>query len=290
MDLVMQVPRLPQKGESVLDGSYLQAFGGKGANQAVAAARAGARAAWVGALGDDAFSGEIATRLEEEGIDLSGAARRTETPAGIAIILFDAEGENYLAVDSGANATLGPSDVDRAEGLIASSDWLLLQMEVSASVNTRVLELAEKHGVPVLLNFAPAGDLSMPRDGRIHGLVVNEVEASALLDEPLPEGDVEAGKRAAERLWAGGHRFVVVTLGKAGAAVADGGTPWVQPAFPAKVVDTTAAGDTFCGYLAAGLAGGMTLRDAVALAARAAARAVEVKGAQTSIPRRAEVI
>ncbi|MCC5841032.1 MAG: ribokinase [Opitutales bacterium] len=289
IDFTMQVGRLPGKGETVLDGRFRQVFGGKGANQAVAAARAGAVTAWVGATGDDSLSGELRAALAADGLHLDSSVTIAGARSGAAMILLDAAGENHIAVDSGSNAALRPEHIDAAEPLIASSDWVVLQMEIPTPANLRALDLATRHRIPALLNFAPATTAGFPLDDRVTGLVVNEAEASFLSHRPIADAPVPGVLAEAEALRKrGGHAFVVVTLGARGAVFTRDGSSGHVPSFPANVMDTTGAGDTFCGYLATALAEGLCLGRAVRLASAAAALAVSRAGAQPSIPGRRE--
>jgi ribokinase len=290
VDFTMRVPALPKVGQTVADGSFLQAYGGKGANQAVAAARAGASTAWVGAIGTDALSGGLRDALSAEGLDLSKRVLLPDHSPGTALILCDEAGRNYIAVDAGANGAFLPEHVKAAEALVAASDWVILQMEIPSPANLQALELAAQHKVPVMLNFAPVRDLTFPIDERIHALIVNETEAAALLGGPLSGEDAEACLAGARQLRAkGGHGIVLITLGEWGVVYATAEEEAHLPAFPAKAIDTTAAGDTFCGYLATGLGEGLPLREAARLATAASALAVSRAGAQPSIPHRAEV-
>jgi ribokinase len=289
IDFSMQVPQLPAIGETITGGRFFQTFGGKGANQAVAAARAGAITAWIGATGADAMSLAMRRQLAECGLDLSDALTLNGANSGTALIIFDRKGRNYLTVDSGSNAHLKPGYIDAVEERLASSDWILLQMEIPEACNLRVLEIAQRHGVPVLLNYAPASHPGFPLDQRVEALVVNETEASVLLSRTVEGGALESCKEGAMALLeAGRHRWVIITLGEFGAILAHReGTQWIPP-FAVEAVDTTAAGDTFCGYLGVALAEKQPIAEAVRLASAAAALSVTRVGAQPSIPTRIE--
>ncbi|MCC5846959.1 MAG: ribokinase [Verrucomicrobia bacterium] len=289
VDFTMRVAHLPAPGETITGGEFHRHFGGKGANQAVAAARAGGEVAFVGAVGTDALSREMLEALGRDGLELSHVARLEAHPPGTALIMLDHAGENCITVASGANGALDSARVDAAETRIAGSDWILLQMETPLESNVRVLELAAKHGVSVLLNYAPATRMDMPLDERVTGLVVNETEAAALLDRPVDGEDPEACAAAARDLLSAGHRFVLLTMGRHGVIQATGEGTVRHAAFSVKAVDTTAAGDTFCGALAVSLGEGRSLEQACRFASAAAALAVTRPGAQPSIPRRAEI-
>jgi len=285
VDLITRVPRLPRGGETVLGGRFSRAMGGKGANTAVAAARAAAApgsVALVAAVGDDAAGHDMLDGLRADGVDTTRVLRTGDHHTGTASILVDDAGENLIAVAPGANATLDPAAVDAAEPVIAAARLVMLQMEVPPRANRRAIELAARHGVDVLLNYAPARPRSIDVDARVAGLIVNRHEAAALAGEDDPAD-------AAAALRTRGPRFVIVTLGADGALLADPAGTAAVPAFPADAVDTTAAGDTFCGALAAALAEGRGLRDAARFAAAAAALGVTRPGAQPSIPQRGEI-
>jgi ribokinase len=290
VDYIMQVPELPAVGETVLEGSFLQTFGGKGANQAVAAARAGGATTLVAALGDDAVAQTYRQHLADEGIDLQHVSMEPDVPGGSALVMFDRNGDNYLTVAPGANARVTPQRVREAEAAVASCDWLLLQREVPTPSNREALRLAADHGQPAMLNYAPAHRLDLVPDAAIHALVVNEHEAAALLDQPVnPSDPARCEKQAVALRERGRHRVVVITLGGAGAVYADANDRGHAAAFEIHPVDATAAGDTFCGVLAVALAEGQGLAPAVRFASAAAALTVTRAGAQPSIPNRREI-
>ena len=287
VDLIMRLERLPAVGESVTGGEFFQTFGGKGANQAVAASRAGGQTAFIACIGDDAFGERYRESLQADGVDTSGVYTEHGVPTGTALILFDQKGDNYLGVASGANAALLPLSIEEQAPLIARSSWILLQMEIPYPTVHRALEIAKQHGVPSILNCAPARPADIALCEFLQGLVVNEVEASALSGMPI-HNPTEA-LVAAEKLRALGPAFVIVTMGADGAAVVSD-TVWTcVPAFPINPIDTTAAGDTFCGALAVALAEGEPLVKAVRFGCAAAALAATRIGAQPSIPHRSEI-
>ncbi len=287
VDFVMQVPRLPGKGETVGGGHFFQAFGGKGANQAVAAARSGGDTTWVGAVGNDPNAQRMLDSFSSDGLHLEHIKECENVSTGSALIMVDASGNNYISVAPGANAEVTPEFVSSCERAIEGSDWIVLQMETPTEANERILDLAATHHVPVLFNYAPAVDLTLRRDERIHGLVVNETEAAALLGR---EDATDMIGAARELLTSGRHRFVVLTLGVEGALVATAGDVIQVPAYSVRAIDATAAGDTFCGALAVALGEGKDLAAAVRFATAAAALAVTRAGAQPSIPKRDEIL
>jgi len=291
IDFIMQAPHLPALGETVTDCSFLQTFGGKGANQAVAAARAGGDVTFVGALGNDPYEPIMRQNFVDDGIDVDHLAKCDDLSSGTALVMFDGEGNNYLTVAPGSNYRVTPDSVRAAEDSIAAADWIVLQQEIPLEANQATLELAEKHHRPVLFNFAPAHDLRLQPGPAIHGLVVNEIEAAAVAGLDTPPADAPAAEAVGRKLLdRGGHRFVIVTLGSKGSvALTRSGESFHAPAIPCKAVDSTAAGDTFCGALAVALADNKPLEEAARFAAAAAALAVSKAGAQPSIPRRPRI-
>ncbi|MDQ8206108.1 ribokinase [Coraliomargarita sp. SDUM461003] len=287
IDYIMQMEHLPSPGETVTDGTFAQAFGGKGANQALAAAQAGAKVSFVGALGHDQTALDYKQSLEAHGIDCSQLSLEDEWPSGSAFVMIDRQGNNCISVAAGANAALSPERVHAVEALMLQSDWIILQQEIPQVSNQAVLAFAREHGLPVLLNYAPAHDLSLHLDAAVHGLVVNEIEAADLLDQSFEPGDREAVLKLAEALRRrGGHRFVAITLGAHGVVLSDAADCTYLPAFEVDAVDATAAGDTFCGALALALGEGQSLPNAGRFASAASALAVTQLGAQSSIPTR----
>ena len=287
VDLVVAVERLPAAGETVAGGRFAQHGGGKSANQAVAAARLGASVALVGAVGEDAMGDDAIAALEAEGIDVSGVAR-LDAPTGVALIVVDAAGENQIAVASGANAALDPDHVNAelarllgtAPPAFPSRGIVLLGHEVSPAVVAAAASAAHAAGWPVVLNPAPARALP---DAALAVLTPNTSEAAQLTGSDDPEA---AARALADRTGAA----VLITLGADGALLLEpDGEPVRLPATRVDVVDTTGAGDTVNGALAAELAAGRSLVDAARFALRAAALSTTAPGARGGMPRRAEV-
>jgi len=281
IDLIMRVDHLPAPGETVTGGRFTQTFGGKGANQAVAAARAGADVALVTGLGDDAWGRRARDRLIAERIDLTHALTAADTPTGCALITIDRHAENCIAVAPGANDQVTAEHIDRCETSIAEAALVLLQMEIPPAANQRVLDLAARAGTPVLLNYAPTRGVPLELSDAVAGLIVNETEAAALLDHRDLPPDAAAAALASR-----GPGFVILTLGPAGAIVHQDHASIAVAAFEVDPVDTTAAGDTFCGALAAAIVEDRDLPDAARFASAAAALACTRLGAQPSIPTR----
>jgi ribokinase len=284
-DMVVKAERLPVPGETILGGSFFMAAGGKGANQAVAAARLGGDVVFVGKVGDDIMGRRTIELLRNEGIDTSYVGVDSENPSGVALITVDARGENCIVVASGANGNLLPSDLPAEK--IKNAALVLMQLEIPLQTVEYVVDLAWQYGVPVILNPAPAYALSDGLLSKVSVLIPNQKEAEMLTGVPVV--DLISADQAATALAERGVRTVIVTLGAEGAMwLDDGGSDWVAaPAVTA--VDTTAAGDVFCGGLAVALAEGKPVKAAVGFACAAAALSVTRMGAQPSAPTRSEV-
>ena len=281
LDLVIRVAELPGPGETVSGGDLFRNPGGKGANQAVAAARLGRRVAMVGCVGDDQAGHELLASLEAAGVDGSGVRVVEGVPSGTACITVSEDGENQIVVSPGANARLTPDDV-AAAAAVRSAAVTLLQLEVPLET---VAAAARTAGGRVVLNPAPMRALPAELLGRIDVLVPNRVELARLAGGPVPQ-TVDDAVRLAGRLAA---RAVVVTLGADGVLVVEDGQDGHVPAVPIRPVDTTAAGDAFCGGLADALAGGASLQEAARRAVRVAAAACLRPGAQASLPTPADL-
>ena len=281
VDDVARVNRLPAPGETVTASSSAVHPGGKGANQAVAAARAGAPVRMVGVIGDDAGGRLLGDRLASDGIERS--LRTGAGPTGRAVILVDDDGENIIALVPGANAEAGAEDVERACGGLGPKDVLLMQLEIPLAAVGAAAARARKSGALVVLNAAPARQ-GLPLSA-VDVLVVNERECFQVAGLSHG-GDLQAAATGLARTWG---LTVVVTLGAAGAVFTEGGDLAVFPSPKVTAVDTTGAGDTFAGYLAASLVGGLSMGHSVARAVRAGALAVTREGAQPAIPGAAQV-
>jgi len=284
MDLVARTPRIPQPGETIIGGDFHTVPGGKGANQAVAAARLGAQVSMVGRVGRDAFANPLLENLAAAGVDHTFVTQDPGGATGVALIVVDGAGQNSIVVASGANMRLLPADVDAAEAAIAAADALLLQLESPLETVTRAAEMARTHRVTVILNPAPARPLPAALLSLVDVLIPNESETSLLTG--MPVGDQVEAETAAAALRESGVGTVILTLGDRGALLAREGETERFPAFDVTPVDTTAAGDAFVGGFAVALAEGQSLAEAVRWGNAAGALATTKLGAQPSLPNR----
>ena len=281
-DFVLKVERRPKPGETVTNAELSKGSGGKGANQAAAAAFLGTSVAFLGRVGDDEFGEPLVRALGEKGIDTSLIGRASGASTGAAFITVTPDGENAITVAPGANRSLTPEDVEAASEAIGGARVLVAQMEIPVETVLRAVEVATERGTRALVNLAPV--LEVPRGllERLDPLVVNEHEAAFLLGSEV-EG-VEGAIAAAPKLLSLGPRSAVITVGEAGAVFASGESTEHLPAPKVDVVDTTGAGDAFVGALATKLARDASLEEAVAYAVRAGAAAVTKEGAQGALP------
>jgi ribokinase len=286
-DMVVRVPRLPGPGETVLGGTFVMAAGGKGANQAVAAARAGGEVTLIARLGDDLFGEQALAGFEADGLDTRFVARTPGLASGVALIAVDERGENSIAVASGANALLSVEDIVRAEESFAAADIVLIQLESPLDAVESAVRLAEEKRVPVLLNPAPARPLDDGLLRRLAILTPNEHEAALLAGSGI--GSEPDLRRTASRLRKRGPETVIITRGGKGVFVSAPAFEGPLPAFTVQSVDSTAAGDVFNGALAVALAEKISLGRAIRFAQAAAAISVTRPGAQPSAPARAEI-
>ncbi|MEM7571433.1 MAG: ribokinase [Bacteroidota bacterium] len=287
VDLIMKVAQLPTKGETVTGGSFHQVFGGKGANTAVGAARSGGKVSFVACVGNDASSPHMLADLEADGINTEFVVKATTQPSGHAVIMVDKIGNNCIAVAAGANCLLNEEHIDQAQAQILEAAIICLQFEIPATTTEYIIELAAKNHIPILWNFAPAQSFDQETRALVDYLIVNELEAGFL--SGLEVDNQDAAVRAANQLRAQGHRVVVITLGSQGAIWVDQAGSYFQPAFPVAAIDTTAAGDIFCGSLATAIAAGNKKEEAMAFATAAAALSVTRLGAQPSAPSAEEI-
>lgn len=286
-DMIVKVPQIPHPGQTVLGGEFITAPGGKGANQAVGAARAGGDVTLIARVGDDMFGKRAVEGFQKDGINVEHVFRDPQSPSGVALIFVAASGQNSIAVAPGANAKLSTADVHRAVAAFDGASALLMQLETPLTTVMDAAEIAVHRRVPVILNPAPA--LSLPGDllQRIAILTPNEAEATAL--SGIEVRDEASAAQAATKLRHRGVGTVIITLGAQGAFVAGANVHQLVPGFKVKPVDTTAAGDVFNGALAVALGEGKPLLDAVRFANAAAAISVTRFGAQPSAPMREEI-
>lgn len=287
-DMVVKAARIPAPGETILGGAFVMAPGGKGANQAVAAARLGAEVSFVARLGTDSLGDDAVAGYRKDSILTDLIVRDPDRPTGVALIIVDAHGENSITVALGANDALSPDDVERAADRIRAADAVVMQLEVPLAAVERAAAIARAADVPVILDPAPAPDGGLPasllRD--VTCLKPNESEAERLTG--IRVSDPASAERAARALQGLGPRTVIVTLGRQGAVVVDGPAVHHVPAYRITAVDATAAGDAFTGALATAMAVGATLDEAVRRASAAGALAAMRMGAQPSLPTQAE--
>lgn len=288
MDLVVAAARLPRPGETLSGHGFRTAPGGKGANQAVACARLGAVTRLVGRLGADEFGGALRAALHAEGVALAGIADDPVAPSGVALITVDDVGENTIVVTPGANGTVGDAELRRLEPMLDKARVLLLQLEIPLPAVVAAARLARARGVTVMLDPAPAQPVPAELLALVDILTPNETEAAALVGFPITSDDDAA--RAALALQAQGARHVVIKRGRRGAVAATGEGLAVVSAIPVVAVDTVAAGDAFNGGLAAALAEGQPLAEALRWGIAAGACAVTRHGAQAAMPTRAELL
>jgi ribokinase len=285
MDLVVQVPYFPIPGETLLGGEYHQHPGGKGANQAVAAARAGSDVTMIGRVGQDGFGDDLRKHLTVDGIDIRWLESLADAPTGVAFITVDDSAQNCIIVSSGANTKLMPDDLP--EAVIQAADVLVLQLEVPLPTVLHAAQLAQQAGTKVILNLAPAQALTPEQLRHIDVLVVNESEAALLADEDV--ADVSLNPETTARALAEQVPTVILTLGAAGVVWCHDKTTHRLPSFAVEAVDTTAAGDGFVGALAVAYDGPESLIEAVRFASATGALAVTQAGAQPSLPSRAAI-
>jgi len=289
MDLVVETPTIPLAGETVLGKNFATFPGGKGANQAVAAARLGAQVSLIGRVGKDAFGDQLLASARADGINVTHVGRDETAATGVAMIVVDENGQNSIAVASGANFCLTADHVRVAWAALKKVDLLVMPLETPPDTIATAVALAQESGATVVLNPAPARQVSAQILANVDVLVPNEPETAQLTGMPVSTPD--ESQEAARQLLALGVGSVVLTLGSRGALVLDGETNdfTMVPAREVKVVDTTAAGDSFVGGLAVALGEGKSLVEAAQFANAVGALAVTRQGAQPGMPARNEV-
>ena len=283
-DMVIRVPELPLPGQTVMGNEFRTFAGGKGANQAVAAQRAGGSVCFLAAIGNDDFGRTALATYESEGIDTSLIQVVDDAPSGVAMICVSEAGENCISVAPGANGKLTPDIIRRNERTIAQADILLLQLETPVDAVAEAIDIAFRHATRCVLNPAPAMQLPDEVLAQLYCITPNETEAEILTG--IAVSDVQSAARAARQLLQSGVENVVITMGSNGALLCNSDGVHHQAAPAVTVIDSTAAGDTFNGVLVTMLAEGRSLKEAMQLAVTAASLAVQKSGAIASIPRR----
>lgn len=286
-DMVIKADRLPIPGETILGGTFFMNPGGKGANQAIAAARLGGAVTLISRTGNDVFGKQSVMLYNAENIKTDFIFSDAKHPSGVALITVDSFGENCIVVASGANAYLSPADIKKASSEIEESFLVLMQLEIPIETVEYVAGLAHSKGVKVILNPAPARALSDGLLRNLYMIVPNKSEAEIL--SGIKVSDIESAKQAADIISQKGVDIVVITLGPQGALIKENKEFHYVEASKVEAVDTTGAGDTFCGAVCVGLSEGKSILDSVKMAARAAALTVTRMGAQTSTPYRTEL-
>ncbi|GIP40217.1 ribokinase [Paenibacillus sp. J31TS4] len=284
MDLVAQVGSMPRRGETILGHSFAAMMGGKGSNQAVAAARLGSQVALIGCLGSDEFGESMQAVLRQERIETGGISQVENVPSGAALVCVDPDGDNSIVVVPGANSHLTARDIDRHADLFQACDVVVLQMEIPVETVVYSMAEAKRLGKTVILNLAPSRRMPVEALRHVDYLVVNEVEAEELTGVSINQFD-----RLVEGLAGLPCRHVILTLGAEGVAYLADGRVLRLPAYRVQAVDTTGAGDSFVGAFASRLARGDEAEEAVAYAVKVAAITVTRLGAQAALPTEEEI-
>jgi len=287
-DMVVRVKDIPHPGQTVMGGAFQVFAGGKGANQAVAARRAGSKVCFIAAVGDDDFGKAAIDGFRKEGINTGAIEILDGVASGVAMIFVSDAGENCIGVAPGANNLLSPDSLERSAGLFTDSSHLLVQLEVPMETVESAVRMASEHEVLAILNPAPAASLSETVLRGLYCITPNKHEAEELTG--ISVNSLESAQAAGEKLLACGVHNVILTLGDKGALLVNDEGAHHQPAEPVEVVDTTAAGDTFNGILAAMLAEGRSMPKSMRLAVRGASLSVQTAGATDSVPYRREFI
>ena len=285
-DLITTMKRFPAPGETIEGTGFFTAMGGKGANQAVAALRSGGNASFITSLGTDVNGQTALEYYKQQGLDVSMSLIVDGVPSGTAVILVNETGENCIVITPGANNKLSPEYIQGLENAIQDAGLIVLQMEIPYETVCAICEMAKKHGRKVMLNVAPARKVDEALLQAIEILVVNETEAETITGRKLKDGNIE---EMADLLLSMGPKVVLITLGDKGCFLKTEGEKYIVPAFKVNPVDTTAAGDTFCGAVAAEYIRGNKWNEILKFASAAAAISVTRMGAQPSIPNQSEI-
>jgi ribokinase len=284
IDLTTFTDEFPRPGETIFGREFHLGFGGKGANQAVAAVRCGAAVSMVARVGDDLFGPATIQNFASQGIDTKYVLLTPEVSSGVAPIFVDSSGQNRILVVKGANDKLSPADIDAASDVLRQADFIILQLEIPLETVYYTLRFARAHNVRTILNPAPGQPLDSREIANADYVIPNETEAEALTG--MPARNLDAAKACAERLLASGVRRVIITLGANGALCAGSSDLRHVPSFPVNAIDTTGAGDAFIGSLACSLAAGCDQYEAVSRANFYAALSTTSIGTQKSFPTR----
>lgn len=287
-DMVIKTIKFPVPGETILGGKFIMNAGGKGANQAVAAARLGGAVTFVGKIGDDIFGKQAVQQLKDEGINADFVAVDSDNPSGVALITVDQKGENSIVVASGSNGTLSPADFDKALPELVESEFVLMQLEIPIETVEYIARTAFRNKKKVILNPAPATKIPDSLLKNTYIITPNESEAELITD--IKVCDEKSALKAAKYLKEKGVEIVIITMGAAGAFLFADGKSEIIPAPKAEAIDTTAAGDTFNGALAVALSEGRTIRESIIFANKAASISVTRIGALASVPFRKELM
>lgn len=286
-DMVIKSDRIPVPGETILGGAFMMNSGGKGANQAVAAARLGGDVIFIAKTGNDLFGKQAVQQYKEENIDTQYIASDPKLPSGVALITVDKNGENCIVVAMGANSSLVPADFKNAEQDLKTAEVLLMQLETPIETIEYAAKFANENGVKVILNPAPAQSLSDSLLKNLYMLILNETEAELI--SGIKVDTFADAHKAADVIVNKGVKKVIITMGSRGSMLKDEDGYIEVPAHKVEAADTTAAGDTFCGAVAVAIAEGKTLKDGIEFATKCSAVTVTKMGAQASIPTRKEV-
>ena len=284
MDLVVSTEHFPLPGQTVMGKKFMTNFGGKGANQAVAASLLGGDVTFICKVGNDNYGREMIEKFQKDGIDTQYVTATDQAATGIAVITVDANGENTIVVASGANGLLTSEDIRNAEPAISQADVLLMQLETPIEPLCTAAQMAHKKGKYVILNPAPAPKTPLPSDllRHIDLIIPNETEATSITGVEIP--DLQSAERALEALKKMGAKDAMITLGEKGVLAYEDGKVKLFPACKVQAIDTTAAGDTFCGALSVAICQGQGMKEAIAFANKAAAYTVQHEGAQCAMP------
>lgn len=286
-DMVIKSDRLPVPGETILGGTFMMNPGGKGANQAVAASRLGGNITFITKIGNDVFGRQAIELYKKENINTDYIFSDPVNPSGVALITVDAYGENCIVVASGANKTLTPDDVAKVKDVILDADILLMQLEIPIETVEYAAEIANNNGIKVILNPAPGRMLSNDLLKNLYMIIPNKTETEMI--SGIEVTGWESAKKAADIISSKGVDIVVITLGSDGALLKERDRYVEIPAFKVQAVDTTAAGDTFCGALSVAISEGKSLEEGIRFASKCSSITVTKMGAQASIPYRKDI-